>query len=101
MNKSSFDGGLLDLIGNSILSGLITVVSLGICAPWAIVIMTKWKIKHTIIDGQRLYFDGSAIQLFGHWIKWFLLIIITLGFYGFWVGIALKQWEVKHTHFVI
>jgi len=29
----------------------------------------KLKIKHTVVDGQRLYFDGTGTQLFGNWIK--------------------------------
>ena len=79
MKNSYFDGGLATYIGTSILATLITVFTLGICAPWGICMMYNWKIKHTVIDGKRLYFDGTAMQLFGHWIKWLLLTIITLG----------------------
>ncbi|MBF0818330.1 DUF898 family protein [Streptococcus acidominimus] len=99
-NNSYFDGGLLDYIGYKLLAGLITVATFGICAPWGICIMYKWKIKHTVIDGKRLYFDGTAMQLFGNWIKWLALIIITLGIYSFWVHIKLEQWITKHTHHV-
>ena len=60
----------------------------------------NWEIKHTVINGQRLYFDGTALQLFGNWIKWFLLCVITLGIYSFWVQIAIRKWKTKHTHFV-
>ena len=98
MRESYFDGGLLGLIGWSLLGGLITLFTFGICYPWAVVMVTGWKVKHTIIDGKRLTFDGTAMQLFGNWIKWLLLCIITLGIYSFWVGIAMKKWEVKHTH---
>lgn len=59
----------------------------------------NWEVKHTVINGHRLYFDGKAIQLFGNWIKWFLLSFITLGIYLFWVSIALRKWKTKHTHF--
>ena len=83
MKNSYFDGGLATYIGTSILATLITVFTLGICTPWGICMMYNWKIKHTVIDGKRLYFDGTAMQLFGHWIKWLLLTIITLGIYGF------------------
>ena len=98
MKNSYFDGGLATYIGASILATLITVFTLGICAPWGICMMYNWKIKHTVIDGKRLYFDGTAMQLFGHWIKWLLLTIITLGIYGFWLNIRLQQWITKHTH---
>lgn len=98
--QSYFDGGLLQLIGWSILGGLVTMFTLGICYPWALCMLYSWKIKHTVIEGKRLKFDGSAIGLFGNWIKWLLLCIITLGIYSFWVGIALEKWKAKHTSFV-
>lgn len=99
MEKSYFDGGLLQLIGWKILGAIVTVCTLGICYPWAFCMVYNWEIKHTVINGRRLAFNGKAIQLFGNWIKWFLLTIITLGIYSFWLGIKLQQWKVKHTYF--
>jgi len=99
MNDSYFDGGLLGLIGISILGFLITVLTFGICYPWAIVLYLKWMADHTVIEGKRLRFDGTALGLFGNWIKWFLLILITFGIYSFWVGIALQKWKIRNTHF--
>lgn len=96
--RSEFKGGLLGLIGISILQVIITTVTLGIAAPWAICIKEKWIAEKTYIDGRQLYFDGNGLQLFGNYIKWFLLTIITLGIYGFWMGIKMKQWVVSHTH---
>lgn len=100
MNNSYFDGGLLQLIGYRILGFLVTFLTLGICAPWAICLVYNWETKHTVINGQRLYFNGTAIGLFGNWIKWLLLTIVTLGIYSFWLSIALKKWKTKHTHFM-
>jgi len=97
--KSYFDGGLLQLIGWSILGGLITTFTLGICYPWALCMVYGWRINHTVIEGRRLKFTGSAIGLFGSWIKWFLLTVVTFGIYGFWVGISLEKWKVKNTIF--
>ena len=97
--KSYFDGGLLQLIGWQILGGLVTVLTLGICYPWAICMIYRWEAKHTVINGRRLRFDGKAVQLFGSWIKWLLLTIITLGVYSFWLNIKLIQWKTKHTVF--
>lgn len=99
MQESYFDGGLLQYIGWSILGSLITVLTLGICFPWACCMIYRWEIEHTVVNRQRLYFDGTASQLFGNWVKWLLLTIITLGIYSFWLFIKLKQWKVKHTHF--
>jgi uncharacterized membrane protein YjgN (DUF898 family) len=97
--ESRFEGGLLSLIGWSILGFLVTVFTLGICYPWSLVMLYRWRIEHTVIDGRRLKFHGTAIGLFGNWIKWWLLCIITIGIYSFWLGIKLEQWRVKHTHF--
>ncbi|MBR3539204.1 MAG: DUF898 family protein [Lachnospiraceae bacterium] len=96
---SDFDGGLLQLIGWTLLGGLITICTVGICLPWAFTMIYNWETKHTVISGHRLAFDGTAIGLFGNWIKWFLLSIITLGIYSFWLQIKLKKWIVSHTHY--
>ncbi|WP_432355265.1 DUF6693 family protein [Sporosarcina sp. A2] len=97
--RSFFDGGLLEYIGWSILGFLVTVFTLGICAPWAITMIYGWKINHTVIEGKRMKFNGSAVGLFGHWIKWWLLTLITFGIYGFWLFIKLEDWKARNTSF--
>ncbi|MDK1716427.1 DUF898 family protein [Dellaglioa algida] len=97
---SFFDGGLLSLVGWSILGAIITICSLGICYPWALCMVYGWKINHTVIDGHRMSFSGSAVALFGNWIKWALLTIVTLGIYGFWLTIKLEDWKAKNTNFL-
>lgn len=99
-DKSYFDGGLLQFLGLAILGALVTTLTLGISYPWAIVILYRWKIEHTVIEGRRLKFNGTAVGLFGNWIKWWLLTIVTLGIYSWWLFIKLEQWKVKHTEFV-
>ncbi len=98
--QSFFDGVLLSFIGWTILGAVITVITFGICYPWALCMVYAWKINHTVINGHRMRFDGSAIGLFGNWIKWLLLSVITIGIYGFWVSIKLEDWKVKHTAFI-
>ena len=99
MPESKFEGTVLGYIGHSILASLITMFTLGIGLPWAIVIFQKWVCQNTVIDGRRLYFDGTGAQVFGNYIKWFFLSIITLGIYGFWLFNKTTNWVVKHTHF--
>lgn len=98
-SKSYFDGGLFQFIGWSILGGLITIFTLGVCYTWAVTMIQGWKARHTVINGKRLKFTGSAIGLFGNWIKWLLLTFVTLGIYSFWLFIAMEKWKVKHTVF--
>ena len=100
MKESKFTGGLLGLIGINLLQMLITTISFGLAAPWAICIKEKWIASHTIIDGKQLVFDGTGGQLFLNYLKWWLLTIVTLGIYGLWLSIKMKQWVVMHTHTV-
>lgn len=99
-NNSYFDGTLLGLIGNRLLAILIIIFTVGICFPWAEVIIMEWETKHTVVNGHRLGFNGTAMGLFGNWIKWWFFTIITFGIYGFWVGIKIRQWKASHTYFV-
>jgi len=97
--ESYFDGSLLEYIGWCLAGWLVTVCTLGICYPWSVVMIYRWKVEHTVVEGRRLRFEGTAVGLFGQWIKWFLLSLITLGIYGFWVFIKLEQWKTKNTYF--
>ena len=99
--KFTFDGGAATYLGTAILGILITVFSLGICYPFALVLRQRWRAKHSYIDGKQLIFIGSAIGLFGHWIKWFVLIVITLGIYLFWVGPRIQKWIWENTDFAL
>lgn len=97
--ESKFTGGLLELIGISILQVIIIFFTLGLATPWAVCLKESWIAEHTVINGRRLKFDGKGGQLFGNYIKWFFFTIITLGIYSFWLSINMKKWVVKHTHF--
>lgn len=94
-----FDGGAATFVGTALLGFLITLVTLGICYPFALVLNERWRAKHSYVDGRRLIFTGSAWSLFGNWIKWFLLSLITLGIYLFWVIPRLTRWKWEHTDF--
>ena len=96
-----FDGGAATYIGTALLAFLITVLTLGICTPFAIVLRQRWRAKHTYVHGRRLVFVGGAFQLFGLWIKWFLLIVVTLGIYGLWVAPRIQKWIVENTDFEV
>ena len=92
-----FDGGATDFFGTQILAFLVTACTFGICYPYGLVLMEKWRAKHTVLLGHRLYFNDTGIGLFGLWIKWWFLCFITLGIYLFWVGPRIQRWKVEHT----
>lgn len=94
-----FDGGAATYVGTGILAALISVFSLGIAVPFAIVLRQRWIAKHTFIEGRRLMFTGTGMGLFGNWIKWFILIVITGGIYSFWVVPRITKWKVEKQAF--
>jgi uncharacterized membrane protein YjgN (DUF898 family) len=95
-----FTGGAGDLLGTQIIAYFITIFTFGICFPWALCMLEKWKVDHTLIDGKRMEFKGSAIGLFGNWIKWWFLTAITFGIYSFWVIPELNRWKAQNTFII-
>ena len=96
-NNSFFDGNTAQRIGWRLLASLLTVITLGIAYPWAMCMMERWEIRHTVINGRRLKFTGHGGQLFGRYILWAFLSVITLGIYSIWFGLGMKKWVVMHT----
>ncbi|MEO7349804.1 MAG: DUF898 family protein [Terrimesophilobacter sp.] len=97
--RFAFDGGAATYVGTAILGTLITVFTLGICYPFALVLLERWRCKHTFIDGQQLQFNGSAVGLLGRWLVWLFLTIITFGIYLFWVAPRIQKWKTVNTTF--
>lgn len=97
--KFTFDGGAATYVGTQIGAFFITLFTLGIMYPYALVMVERWRCKHSFINGQQLKFTGTGIGLFGHWIKWFFLTIITIGIYAFWVAPRLQKWIWENTKF--
>lgn len=93
----AFRGGASSWFGTQILGVLITVCTLGICYPFTLVLVERWRVKNTYLHGRQLLFIGTGWGIFGLWIKWMLLSIITLGIYSFWVYPRLMQWKVEKT----
>ena len=94
-----FVGGAANYLGTGLLAFCITIFTLGICYPFALVLLERWKAKHASIDGRKLVFTGSAWGLFGLWLKWLLLSIITLGIYTLWVGPQIQKWKWENLAF--
>lgn len=78
MERSHFDGTVLQLVGYSLLAGLLTTVTFGIGYPWALCMLKRWETKHTYIESRRLQFDGNGLQLLGMWVMLALIPLIVL-----------------------
>lgn len=100
-NRFNFDGGAATYVGTALLGFLITLGTLGICYPFAVVLRQRWRAKHSYIDGRQLIFTGSAWGLFGNWIKWLLLSIVTCGIYLLWLGPRIQKWIWVNTDFAL
>ena len=96
---SYFDGSLIELIGYHLLSGIITIFTLGIGRPWAECLVMGYKINHTVYNGKRLKFEGKGSNYFVQKFKWLFFTIITLGIYSFWIPINKVKWQVKNIHY--
>jgi uncharacterized membrane protein YjgN (DUF898 family) len=98
-SRFDFDGGAATYVGTALLAVLVTVLTLGICYPFAVVLRQRWRAKHSMIDGRRLEFTGSAAGIFGRWLWWLFLIVVTLGIYSFWVVPRMEKWKWEKTTF--
>ena len=94
-----FDGGALSFLCTAIAATLITVGTVGVGFPFAVVLLERWRAGHTYIDGQRLRFSGTGLGLFALLVKSSLLCFITFGVYSFWVLPRLQRWKVENTDF--
>jgi uncharacterized membrane protein YjgN (DUF898 family) len=94
-----FDGGAFGYVVMRLMSFVLLVCTLGLAAPWSVVLFQRWKAKHTTIHGRRLVFVGSGWSLWGQYLKWWLLMVITLGVYGFWIVPRMIKWVVENTDF--
>ena len=92
-----FRGGAATWFGTQLLGALITALTLGICYPFAVVLVQRWRAKNTWLMGRRLQFVGTGWGIFGLWLKWMLLTVITLGIYSFWVYPRMTKWIVEKT----
>jgi len=97
--NSDFDGRVGELFGINLAVYFLTMFTLGIAFPWALVMKQRYITGHTIVEGKRLRFDGTGGQLFGIWVKVLLLCIVTLGIYSFWAEIRVQKWIAQNTHF--
>ncbi len=95
-NNSFFDGRVGDYFVTSILSSLATFVPF-VGLAWSKIIMTRWFIRHTVIDSRRLAFNGTVGDLFLRFLLWGLLTSVTCGIFAWFVPVKYIKWETEHT----
>lgn len=79
MRSSYFDGTLLGFIGNRLLAWLLTIITLGIAAPWAVCMRKQWELEHTVVNNHRMKFTGNAAEAIGTWILYLICSYLALG----------------------
>ena len=95
--ESEFTGGIGGYIGIHFLALLLTVLTLGLGAPWAKAMLLRWEAGHTRIGGACLSFDGTGGQLLGKYLLLIILTPLTLGIYALCFPVSYAKWLVKHT----
>lgn len=79
---------------------LLTIITLGIFAPWRVAKIARYEAVHTSYHGLHMAFDGSGGSYFLTWLKAVLLSLITCGIYTL-VMLPKKRWTTKHTSFTM
>ncbi len=79
------DGSSWRYVGISLVYGLLTLVTLGIAAPWMNTALQRYKIEHTIFGNRRFTFTGSGRGLIGRW-----LVVFALGALPLFIFLALN-----------
>ncbi len=97
---SYFDGTALDYLGQSLLTGLLTMVTCGFGAPWAICMFHTWDASHQVINHRRLTFDGTGGGFFVEYLIIALLTAVTCGIYSSWGTVRMNKYIISHTHFI-
>ncbi len=95
-NNSYFDGGVLGLLGTSILSFIVALIPF-VGPAWATIILIKWETEHTVCDSRRLVFVGSVGNLFVKYLLWGFLSIITFGIFAWFVPVKELRWQTENT----
>ena len=99
MKNFQFDGKARDFFFVAIVAFIITLFTFGFAYPWALVMVQKWKTRHTLVEDRRLKFNGEGSALFGKFIFWWILCILTFGIYSIALVPRMTKWVTENTDF--
>jgi uncharacterized membrane protein YjgN (DUF898 family) len=74
------EGSIKDYVLNKIVWTLLSVVTLGLAAPWMRMREQKYLLERTLLGDRRFAFQGNGRDLFGAW----LVVYLTLGIGLIW-----------------
>lgn len=99
MHNLEYRGRWIDIFGNLLLITILTIITLGIYAPWGYARFQRVIATRTFYDDRPLQFDGSGGQAFVEFLIIGALSVITLGLYPI-LGFAttrILRWQYAHT----
>ncbi len=103
IGKFDFVGEGGSLLGTFIVGYLLTLVTVGIYAPWFQCKLNKFFAQNTRVSvyGRTFAgdFDGTGGELLVTFIVGYLLTLVTLGIYGFWFMANLQRFNYNHRTF--
>lgn len=102
--RSSLTGG--ELFKTFLVNYLLTVVTLGIYAPWMICNLQRVVLGATTICEKdqvvgTIAYRGQGGELFQTFLVGYLLTVITLGIYGFWFQVKLLAYFQRGTEITV
>lgn len=95
-NNSYFDGGVLGMIGTSLLANLVMCIPF-VGFAWSDIIRLRWETRHTVVDSRRLIFNGRIGDLFVKYLLWGILSAVTFGIFAWFVPVKALRWQTEQT----
>ena len=97
--KCEYRGTFGGLFGVMFVNALLSVLTLYIYIPWALVKMRNYEYENTAVGGQmgRLKYEGTGGQLFGKFLLGMFLTVITFGIYSYWFANNLYAFKWDNT----
>jgi uncharacterized membrane protein YjgN (DUF898 family) len=98
-NNLEFRGHWTNILGATLVIFFLTVITLGIYAPWGYARFRRIVLNLTYYREQPLQFDGTGGQVFRLYLAIVFFSFITLGLYAFlgFAQLRMLRWDSDHT----
>ncbi len=97
--RFSFRGRLGECYRQFLGGLLLTIITIGIYAPYFHANMRRYWTNHTYFGNTAFVYDGKGKDLIGHFLLAVLLTIPTLYLYWIWYSARQKRYDWSHTNF--